>query len=66
MKYRVLITKKAWDDIEQAYFWLAARSLEAAERWRDALFEVIDTLQQFPERVRVLRKVALLGPNCVS
>ena len=50
MKYRVLISEKAWDDIEQVYFWLAARSPEAAARWKDALFEVIDSLQQFPER----------------
>ena len=50
MKYRVLITNKAWNDIEQAFLWLAARSPEAAERWRGALLEVIDSLQQFPER----------------
>jgi plasmid stabilization system protein ParE len=50
MTYRVLISKKAWDDIEQVYFWLAVRSSEAAERWRDSLFEVIDSLKKFPER----------------
>lgn len=50
MTYRVLISKKAWDDIEHVFFWLAARSPGAAERWRDSLFEVIDSLEQFPER----------------
>lgn len=61
MKYRVLISKKAWDDIEQVFFWIAARSPEAAERWKDTLFEVIDSLQQFPERCSRARESLAFG-----
>lgn len=50
MTYRVRIAEKAWREIEQAYQWLAWVSPEAADRWRERLFEAVDSLAHFPER----------------
>ncbi|HQU43209.1 MAG TPA: type II toxin-antitoxin system RelE/ParE family toxin [Pirellulales bacterium] len=50
MIYRVRIADKAWNEIDQAYLWLKWRSPDAAERWKEKLFELVDSLRQFPER----------------
>lgn len=50
MKYRVIIQPPAFDDIDEACGWLAARSPEAAARWLDSMFAAIQTLESNPER----------------
>jgi plasmid stabilization system protein ParE len=50
MPYRVEITDAALDEITRAVAWLAERSPAAAERWRQSLFSVIDTLSADPTR----------------
>jgi plasmid stabilization system protein ParE len=50
MPFRVEITDLAYAEVSQAYAWLAERSPVAAERWRQSLFEVVESLTTFPER----------------
>jgi plasmid stabilization system protein ParE len=50
MPYRVDITDVAYAEVAQAFAWLARRSAAAAERWRQGLFGVIDSLSELPER----------------
>jgi plasmid stabilization system protein ParE len=37
-------------DIAEAHRWLAERDHEAADRWLDAIYVTIASLQRFPER----------------
>jgi plasmid stabilization system protein ParE len=50
MSLHVVIARAAAREIEEQYNWLAERSEAAANRWRDALLEAIDTLEDHPER----------------
>jgi plasmid stabilization system protein ParE len=50
MKYRVIIQPPAFDDLDEACGWLAARSTEAAARWLEGMFAAIQTLEANPER----------------
>jgi plasmid stabilization system protein ParE len=61
MTYRVRIAEKAWNEIEQAYEWLAWRSPTAAERWKEGLLEVIDSLAHSPERCPRAAESAVFG-----
>ncbi len=51
MKYEVFVTADAERDIEEIYDFLAEnRSLDDAEYVRTRLLEVVDRLEQFPNR----------------
>ena len=50
MKYRVIIQPPAFDDLDEACAWLAARSPQAAARWLEGMFAAIRTLESNPER----------------
>ena len=50
MKFRVHITLTAFEEVEEAYEWLAARSPSAARRWREALLKAVDSLEVSPDR----------------
>jgi plasmid stabilization system protein ParE len=50
MNYRVRIADTAWNEIDQAYEWLAWNAPETAERWKEKLLGSIDSLSYFPER----------------
>ena len=50
MKYRVLIQPPAAEDLDEAYRWIAERSLTSAVRWLDSLLHAIRTLESFPRR----------------
>jgi plasmid stabilization system protein ParE len=52
MSFRVALARKAAREIAEQYDWLAGRSQTAADRWRDALLEAIDSLAEDPERCR--------------
>lgn len=50
MSWNVVIARKAAQEIEEQYLWLARRSGAAANRWRDSFLEAIDTLEADAER----------------
>lgn len=50
MKYRVLVSEKAVDDvIRNAKWWAANHSTEQAAHWEEAIFKKIYALDSFPE-----------------
>lgn len=51
--WKVAFTRSALADIDEAYDWIAERDVDAADRWLDALYDIIGTLQNFPERCPV-------------
>jgi plasmid stabilization system protein ParE len=46
MRFRVLIARRAANEIEENYRWLARRSAARARRWRDSLLHAIEDLEQ--------------------
>jgi plasmid stabilization system protein ParE len=50
MSFRVVIARRAAREIAEHYEWLARRSQAAADRWRDALLEAVDSLADESER----------------
>jgi plasmid stabilization system protein ParE len=50
VRYRVEITEPAQQNIQKAYDWLAAESLQAATAWIDGLLGTIESLDAFPLR----------------
>jgi plasmid stabilization system protein ParE len=53
MKYRVHLTENAELDAEEAYNWISERAPQAAVKWFNGLFQVIDSLETFPKRCGV-------------
>ena len=49
-RWNIVVEPPAQQDINQAYQWLAERSLDAAERWFNTLYDTIGSLALFPER----------------
>jgi len=49
MKYHVRIAEVASEQIEDAYAWLAERTIHATA-WHDGLVNAIDSLEKFPTR----------------
>ncbi len=50
MTYRVLLTDRAANDLEEAYRWYAERSAENAVRWYNGFVDALDALADNPER----------------
>ena len=49
MSFRVEITRRAAQEVEEQYDWLAQRSQAAADRWRKALLAAVGSLHLNPE-----------------
>lgn len=52
-QYRVDVTLTAEREANEAYLWMAKRSLERANRWFDELLEAIKSLSENPRRYAV-------------
>ena len=51
MSFQLAITDEAHGDISRnASWWAAHHSYEQASRWKDAVYEQLETLRTFPER----------------
>ena len=50
MKYRVLILRRAANDAQVIYDWLAERSIDGAFAWYRAWNDALDRLESRPER----------------
>ena len=60
-KWRVIVEPSALHDIEAAYLWLAEHEPEAAERWFNGLYDVIGSLETFPERCPLAPEADFFG-----
>ena len=63
MSYRVEITDRAAREIEEQFDYLQERSEAAAERWREGLLAVIESLAEHPERCPRAPEADWFGPN---
>lgn len=50
MKYEVLLTGEADQDLRIAYEWYLARSPDAAQRWYDGIMRAVASLERDPQR----------------
>lgn len=50
MKYEVVLTNEADENVRAAVGWYAERSQEVADRWYDGLLEAFTSLEQNPQR----------------
>jgi plasmid stabilization system protein ParE len=50
MRYKVLITPRALEDLRAAYHWIASRSPERAVAWYEGFIAAIDSLAMHPLR----------------
>ena len=48
MKHIVVITDKAWAEVEEAYDWLADRSPQSARKWKLGLLDAVTQLETMP------------------
>ena len=48
--WEIIIESPASTDIDEAHDWIADRDKDAADRWFEAIYDTIATLQSFPER----------------
>lgn len=49
-RWNVIVELPAQKDIAKAYYWIAERNTEAADRWFGGLYKTIGSLETFPER----------------
>jgi plasmid stabilization system protein ParE len=49
-RWDVIVELPAQRDIAEAHLWLAEHDSDTADRWFDAIYETIGSLQIFPER----------------
>lgn len=61
MTYAVLITPTALAEVQEAYEWLAEQSPPAAERWRAALLDAVQSLETLPTRCSLAPESEWLG-----
>ena len=61
MRYRVVIERPAWQDIDEAYAWLHKRVPEHAVRWFNSLETAILGLAAQPERCSLAAESEELG-----
>lgn len=50
MNFRVVLSRRAANEIAANYDWLAERSVASANRWRDGILGAVDSLDTNPER----------------
>ena len=61
MKHQVEITDLAWQELEEAYDWLAQRPPVAAARWKAGLLEAVQRLETFPLTCSLAPETAYFG-----
>jgi plasmid stabilization system protein ParE len=61
MKYQVAVTDTAWDEIQEAYDWLAHRAPGAADRWKAGLLEAIQGRESLPAACSLAPETAYFG-----
>jgi plasmid stabilization system protein ParE len=49
-RWNVIVERPAQKDIAKAYYWIAGRNAEAADRWFEGLYKTMGSLETFPER----------------
>jgi plasmid stabilization system protein ParE len=49
-RWSVIVEEPAQKDIAKAYYWIAERNAEIADRWFGGLYRTIGSLETFPER----------------
>jgi plasmid stabilization system protein ParE len=49
-RWNVIVELPAQKDIAKAYFWLAKRNADAADRWFGRIYKTIGSLEAFPLR----------------
>jgi len=54
MAYKVIVTKPAEQDIEQAFYFIKEHSSPAANAWLDAIQHAIESLREMPNRAAVI------------
>jgi plasmid stabilization system protein ParE len=59
MNYRLVILERARHDVQAIYDWIAARSVDGAERWLDRFEAATEDLQNNPS-------IAPIAPECDS
>jgi plasmid stabilization system protein ParE len=63
MKYRVVITAAAKQNLRSAYLWAAGRAPHTAGLWLKRFEDELQTLADFPERFGVAPENALVEPE---
>lgn len=53
MKYAVLVTPAAQEEIQEAFAYIYRDAPQAAQRWLTRVYEKIDALEEFPARCPV-------------
>jgi len=56
MKYTVVLTELAQEQIDDAYAWLVARTPMHAPEWHAGLMQAIASLEEFPLRCPIVRE----------
>ncbi|MFO0790330.1 MAG: type II toxin-antitoxin system RelE/ParE family toxin [Pirellulales bacterium] len=63
MKYRVVVTAEAKQNLRAAYLWAAERAPETATLWLARFENELETLTNFPERFQLAPENALVEPE---
>ena len=61
MKYDLIIQPPAYDDLEQAYLWIAERSPARAARWFNRFLDALETLKENPQRCGLAAESETVG-----
>jgi plasmid stabilization system protein ParE len=61
MTYKLIIQPPALADLDEAYRWIAQRSIENAARWFNRFLEKLQTLERFPTRCGVAPESEQIG-----
>jgi plasmid stabilization system protein ParE len=61
MTYKVEISPTAIADIEQIFLWMQESSVDAAHRWVRGCYEIMLTLEKFPNRCPMSPESAYMG-----
>jgi plasmid stabilization system protein ParE len=56
MSFKVVLTDRAWDELDAAYRWYSDRSQQAAVRWYNGFLEALDSLKTNPTRHEFARE----------
>ena len=63
MKYRVVVTAAAKQDLRNAYLWAAERAPHTAALWLQRFEAELQKLADFPERYQLAHENALVEPE---
>jgi plasmid stabilization system protein ParE len=60
VKYEVVVTPEAQDGIRESFEYIHQRAPLNGARWLQGLYQVIDTLERYPERCSIARESAYM------